>query len=112
MAAGCLCIECINFGSETDCLSPINVVLTPTETTINVTWDGNNNATQYTVELKESNSVTWLSNIPVTAPLEEDILIGLTPDTEYDIRVIALCDVDTSCISLVQTVKTLPLEEE
>ena len=109
---GCLCIECINFGSETDCLSPINVVFENiSQTTIEVTWDPSPNAVTYTVEFKESTSNTWLSNPDVNHPIVEDTLISLTADTSYDIRVLATC-ASSACYSLVQTVETLPLEEE
>lgn len=110
MAAGCVCTECINFGSTTDCLSPLNIKFTESQTTIGVSWDGSINAVTYTVEFKESSSNTWILNPSVTAPTVEDTIVSLTADTNYDIRVHAIC-ASSSCYSLTFTTKTLSLEE-
>jgi hypothetical protein len=101
---------CANFGDDTACQSPINVTVTNlTQTTFSIEWDAVLAAVSYQVEIKEATSPTWLMNPAVTAPTVNDQIIGLTPDTVYDIRVHAICAA-TTCYSLNFRIKTLPLE--
>jgi len=107
---GCIeCNECTNYGEETACLSPLNIDFSNiTTTSIEIEWEGSNNVVNYSIEFKESSSLTWNMLPPVVAPTISATIIGLTPDTVFDFRINALC-ATRSCYSLTVREKTLPL---
>lgn len=97
---------CITPGSP--CLSVLGLVSTLiTSNTVKVKWLPSSTATSYIVEYKPSTSFTWTLNPPV--PLSGnpvDTIGGLTPNTDYDIRVAAICPSGT-CYSVTIKVKTV-----
>lgn len=98
--------DCAIFEDDTVCQSPINLTISNlTATTFGISWDTVDIATSYQVEIKLTTSSTWLLNTAVTAPIVADTLVGLTPDTIYDVRVRAICPSD-SCYSLNIRIKT------
>lgn len=100
---------CATFSDITACQSPLNVTLSNiTTTTFVVSWDSVPAALQYSVEYKDANTTTWLIQPAVTAPTLTDTIVGLTPDTVYDVRINAICSAG-SCYSLNIRIKTEPL---
>lgn len=89
------------------CLSVLNLHSTSIgSTTIKVAFDASSTAIGYIVEYKTSVAVSWTLNpvLPLSAnPV--DIIGGLVPNTDYDIRVSALCALG-SCYSVTIRVKT------
>lgn len=99
---------CAVFEDPTTCQSPINLTIANlTDATFSISWDTVVSAVSYTVEYKLATAVSWSLNPSVTAPLVVDTVIGLLPDTIYDIRVNAICAAG-SCYSLNIRIKTLP----
>lgn len=99
---------CSNFGDDLACQAPINLMISNlTDTSFDISWDPVAVATSYVVEFKEAILPTWNLNPAVTAPVVTDTIIGLTPDTVYDVRVNAVCPAGT-CYSLNIRIKTLP----
>lgn len=97
---------CATFDDDTTCQSPINLTIANlTDSTFDISWDAVPAAVSYTVEYKLTTSLTWLLQPSVTAPVVSDTVVGLTPDTEYDIRVNAVCAVG-NCYSLNIRIKT------
>lgn len=97
---------CSDFFDETACQSPLNLTIANLLTTsFNISWDAVASATSYSVEYKDANTTTWLIQPAVTAPIVNDTIVGLTPDTVYDIRVNAICATST-CYSLNIRIKT------
>lgn len=80
--------------------SPLDVTITNlTDTSLNVTWGAVTDAVTYVVEHKLTTSLTWLLSPAVTAPIVTDTLVGLDPDSIYDIRIRAVFAA-SSCYSL------------
>jgi len=99
---------CADFFDPLACQSPLNLTITNlTDTSFNIGWDAVLAATSYTVEFKDANTTTWLLNPTVLAPTITDLVIGLAPETVYDIRVNAICSAGT-CYSLNIRIQTLP----
>ena len=99
---------CATFGDDTTCQSPINLLISNlVQTSFGISWDLVPSAVSYSVEYKEATDVAWLINPPVTHPVNTDMIIGLTADTIYDVRVNAICALGT-CYSLNIRIKTLP----
>jgi hypothetical protein len=97
--------DCSNYSSLTDCKNTVDVLITNiTSSSINLQWNNVNTATGYIVEFKESASLTWNVNPVITLTTAQ--LIGLNPDTTYDVRIQTVCDED-SCLSLTYRIKTL-----
>lgn len=109
---GCICNECTNYGEETACLSVINIEFSNiTAVSFGVTWEpSNSNAVSYVIEYKESTSTTWLILPAIPAPTAEGTVVGLTPDTVYDFRIVTVCTDNRSCYSLTHRLRTLELE--
>lgn len=102
--------ECAVFEDDATCQAPINLMVANlTSTSFEISWDPCPTATSYVVEYKEASSPTWLIQPGVPAPTVADTVIGLTPDTIYDIRVNAICPSD-NCYSLNIRIKTLPTQ--
>jgi hypothetical protein len=65
---------------------------TPTDTTIPLTWTASANADGYTVAYSSDGGVTWLEVQATASPFT---LTGLTPETEYTIRIRATDSTNT-----------------
>jgi len=97
---------CVDFFDPTTCQSPLNLTIANLLTTsFDISWDSVPAAMSYTVEYKDASTTTWLLNPSVTAPTLADTVIGLTPDTVYDVRVNVTC-VTGTCYSLNIRIKT------
>jgi hypothetical protein len=103
------CEECSDYSNANACLSPLNLSFTNiTTTSLTLNWDGSGNVVNYNIEFKEPSSLTWSLLPAVVAPTTNATIIGLTPDTVYEFRIIGVC-ATTSCYSLTVREKTLPL---
>lgn len=101
---------CAIFSDPTTCQSAINLTVTNlTTSSFDIAWDTVASATGYSLEYKESTATTWLVTPAISAPLTNGTIVGLTPDTIYDIRINTICTLGT-CYSLTIRIKTLPLE--
>lgn len=101
-------VGCTDFIDPTTCESPINLTIANlTDSSFDISWDAVTSAISYTVEFKDAISPTWLLQPSITAPVVSDTIVGLTPETVYDIRVNAICAAG-SCYSLNIRIKTLP----
>jgi hypothetical protein len=96
---------CILPGST--CLSVLGLMSTTiSPTTIGIKWQPSSTATQYITEYKLSTSLSWTMNPPVPlSPNPVDTIGGLLANTEYDIRVAAIC-LSGTCYSVTIRVKT------
>jgi len=96
---------CILPGSP--CMSVLGLISTLiTSTTVKLKWAPSSTAISYIVEYKPATSMSWTLNPPVapsTTPV--DTIGGLTPNTDYDIRVASICNTGT-CYSVTIRVKT------
>jgi len=93
------------------CQSPVGLrSIAITNSSIKVEWDATPNATTYEVEYKLAAAVTWTSNPAVVQALYPQDTIGLlAANSEYHIRVRAICGVNpTTCTSVTILVKTKP----
>jgi hypothetical protein len=101
---------CTDFIDPATCQSPLNLMIANlTDTSFDISWDAVPAAVSYTVEFKDANSPTWLLQPSVVAPVVSDTVVGLVPETVYDIRVNAICAAG-SCYSLnirIQTMATV-----
>jgi len=91
------------------CQSPIGLASTNIYTTsIKLAWDPTPNATTYQVEYKLAAAVTWTLNAPLAqATFPVDTIGGLLPNTEYHVRVRAICGIEpVTCTSVTILVKT------
>jgi hypothetical protein len=101
---------CSDFFDPLVCQSPLNLTVSNiTTNTFGISWDAVLSAVSYTVEYKNANTTSWLLNPSVVAPTVNDTIIGLTPETVYDIRVNAICATG-GCYSLNIRIQTLPLQ--
>jgi hypothetical protein len=97
---------CSDFFDTTVCQSPLNLMISNlTTSTFVISWDAVAAAVSYSVEYKDANTTAWLIQPAVTAPVVSDTIIGLTPDTVYDVRVNAIC-ASGNCYSLNIRIKT------
>lgn len=95
---------CVNPANT--CQSVLDLVSTLIgNTTIGVSWLGMPNATSYVTNYKASSSNVWLLNTAVLAPNVNDTIGGLQPNTNYDIKINAICP-SGACMSLTIQVKT------
>ncbi len=95
---------CVSAGST--CLAVVGLLSSSiTSTTVDLTWIPVSTAINYTVEYKLATALAWTITTPVTAP--EAVLGGLTPDTDYHIRINAICAAG-SCYSVTIQIKTQP----
>jgi hypothetical protein len=96
---------CILPGST--CLSVLGLMSVDiSSTTVKVKWQPSSTATQYIVEYKPATSFSWLLNPAVPLSTNPtDVIGGLLPNTEYDIRVAAIC-LSGVCYSVTIRVKT------
>jgi hypothetical protein len=77
-------------------------------TSVALAWFMDPSSTSYQVEYKEAAATSWILNTAVTPTANPvDTIGGLTPDTEYHIRVNNFC-VNGSCHSVTIIVKTKP----
>lgn len=74
-------------------------------TSIKLIWDAITGVTNYQVEFRETTNPTWSLNATITTT--SDIITGLTPNTDYYVRVKTLCGSNT-CYSLVLLITTKP----
>lgn len=91
------------------CQSPIGLISTAIYTSsVKLAWGATPNATSYQVEYKLASALTWTLNAPVSqSTYPTDTIMGLTPGTEYHIRVRAICGIEpTTCPSITILVKT------
>lgn len=99
---------CAQFQDPLACTSILNLVATNiTTTTLGISFEPIVNAITYRVEYKDTTSLTWLLLTPLVAPTVTASIVGLQPDTVYDIRVYADCGA-SGCYSLTIRIKTLP----
>lgn len=91
------------------CQSPVGLRSTSIYTTsIKLAWDPTPNATSYQVEYKTASALTWTLN-PVVSQSSSpvDTIGNLTTNTEYHIRVRAICGIEpVTCPSVTISVKT------
>lgn len=91
------------------CQSPVGFGSTAIYTSsVKLAWDATPNATSYQVEYKTVAALTWTLNTPVAqSTFPTDTIGGLLPNTEYHIRVRAICGIEpTTCPSVTILVKT------
>lgn len=74
-------------------------------TIINLKWLVAANAISYSVEYRAISSLTWLINPTLAPTITQDYISGLTPGTEYYIRVNTICS-SGNCYSVTLKVKT------
>ena len=77
--------------TEEPCDAPVNVQVSPTETAATVTWVSTADA--WVVEYKEATAENWTASPTLTSATYN--ITGLTPSTDYVVRVKAICDTDT-----------------
>lgn len=80
--------------------------ITISPTTIKVGWSPNGTPINYQVEYKLASAVTWTLNPLLPNTQFTDTVGGLTPNTDYHIRVNSMCG--SSCYSVTILVKTKP----
>jgi hypothetical protein len=93
----------------TDCISVLDVDYTNDSCGANaliISWNAVSTAVSYQVEYRVVGAVSWTLAPSVVPPITQTTLGGLVPDTWYEIRVNAVCDVG-NCYSLTIRVKTL-----
>lgn len=99
---------CANFADANACQSPINLTIANlASTSFDLSWDAVAAALSYVIEYKEATSPTWLVMPAIAAPTTSATIIGLLPDTVYDLRINAVCT-GGACYSLNIRIKTLP----
>ena len=77
--------------TEEPCDAPVNVQVSPTETAATVTWVSTADA--WVVEYKEAAAENWTASPTLTSATYN--ITGLTPSTDYVVRVKAICDTIT-----------------
>lgn len=93
------------------CVNPLNTCqsalnlrsTTVTNSSITIAWDTVGNGVSYQVEYKIAGAGSWTLN-PIVI-IGQDVISGLLPDTDYNIRVNTVCGMG-SCYSLTINVKT------
>lgn len=87
------------------CPTPTNLAASNiTETSATVTWSAASGALSYNFQYKLSSSNSWYQvNVPGTGVN----MTGMTPGTNYDVRVQSVCSGGTSAFTAVLTFKTL-----
>jgi hypothetical protein len=107
--ASCGCIRCNNFGSNTDCLSATDLqVGNITNISVDLMWVNNSQiSTGISVEYKDPSSSTWTILPTLASTINNITLTGLTPNTDYDIRINTICGEELPCMSLTIKIKTL-----
>ena len=71
-----------------DCEDATNVLATPYSTSAKISWD-NVDWTRWSVEYKETTESTYTTDIANTSV---HTITGLTPETNYDVRIKTLCE--------------------
>ena len=100
---------CTDFFDPLVCQSPLNLTVSNlTTSSLEISWDTVASAVSYSVEFKEAISLVWLIQPIITAPVVSNTIVGLTPNTVYDIRVNAICAAG-NCYSLNIRIKTTAL---
>lgn len=99
----------VNFTTNTNggsCNTPTNLAASNiTQTTATISWSAVSGATSYNFQYKLSTSGTWQQvNVPGTAVN----MTGMTANTNYDVRVQAVCSGGNSAFTSTLTFKTLP----
>jgi hypothetical protein len=75
------------------CLAPTNVVVTPSLTTLAMSWDSAANANRYFLNIKQASSSTWGGT---TSYGLSYTFSNLAPATNYHIRLRTVCNVGTT----------------
>ncbi len=88
---------------EFSCAAPLVVVTGKTSTTVDLMWAAGADETSWNVEHKAVNDASWTVDYAGTS-ITSATISGLTPYTEYQIRVYHLCGTDT--FATVKTVLT------
>lgn len=73
------------------CAKPISITTTPLSTSANISWAGT--ATNYNVDYRIVGDLTWIST---TSTTNSKTIIGLTPSSNYEIRVQKNCGTEVS----------------
>jgi len=77
-----------------------------TSTTATIKWNAVPLATSYVLEYKEASSLTWLLMPAVfPVPYPGQVIGGLTPNTDYHVRVSTICP-SGNCYSLTILIRT------
>ena len=86
---------------ESDCTSPLLIMSGVTATTIDLVWNDSSSDNGWVVEYKTTAQTAWTE---ATNTMTANYTItGLTPATEYEVRVGSLCGTDTLYSNLVET---------
>lgn len=110
LALNILMPSCAQSGNP--CNAPLGLASSNVmSTTMDVSWLPITTAVQqYEVEYKLASSASWSLNGPIVPvggeTLFTDSIIGLIPDTEYHVRVLAVCSNTEACYSVTILVKT------
>lgn len=88
------------------CLRPANLVLdTATDNSLSLSWDDtlNSNATYYVEYRQAGSDIAWTGEDAYTNEID---LVGLDPNTAYEVRVRSLCGGDDTSLSVSGTFRT------
>ncbi|MCQ2275453.1 MAG: fibronectin type III domain-containing protein [Bacteroidales bacterium] len=90
-----LLVSCEGGGPVADCDVPTNLAVSNITTTgATATWTAGGAETAWNVQYKQASATDWSNSINVTAPTYA--FSGLTPNTQYFVRVQAACDATTT----------------
>lgn len=89
-----------------DCRQPLNLTVTSAGTeSATITWDGNNNDLEYIVEYREAGTPVWFQT--GSRPERSTYtIVNLDDDTDYEVRVTAVCPDGNSDPSEIATFST------
>lgn len=80
----------LNACSDSDCLTPFSVAVTPDNGNYNVTWGSLNSMIGFNLQYREVGATEWISVDGLTDP--SYTIEGAVWCTEYEVQVMALCD--------------------
>ena len=81
-----------SFETQAVCTEPQNLTVSTTTRSALLTWTAGDAETSWQVQYKGHEDAEWSAAVTVDAP--EYAINGLTPSTQYDVRVCAACQVD------------------
>lgn len=89
------------------CMSVVGLYSTKiTQTMATFTWGALSTNPSYRLEYRLPSSINWTAN-PDTLNTQ-DTIVGLSPNTEYYVKVTTICGVGQTCTSLILKIKTKP----
>jgi hypothetical protein len=92
------------------CASPLGLTITAiTNNSISISWDLSDcpEIPGYIVEYKVSIAPSWTTTTPVSASTNTYTISGLSPDTNYYIRIRTSCETEDPCYSVTLLARTL-----